>query len=106
MRDKSFRYKRVSLCLFLIQDCQSGHTFSFNNPSLREKHTSASLIDLGHQSNVLETGENTPRTIQVRVRFVVLVNPEIQHSKIVLDTGEITSVLGLFKVVTSGCVFD
>jgi len=42
----------------------------------------------------------------MRVRFVVVINPEIQHPKIVLDVTEITSVLCLFKVKTGGGILN
>src|SRR5215208_3234674 len=100
VRDQCFYQKSVPAAFILIEHCRTCDALRFCNATLLEKHTSASLINLGHQTSVFAACEDPASVIEVFVCFVTPVDPEIQHSKIVFDAGEITLMLCLFEVIT------
>jgi hypothetical protein len=71
-----------------------------------QENTCAGFINLCGAAKVFQVNENAPRSIQVFVCFVVLIDPEIQHSEIVFDASEITLMLCLFEVITRRCILN
>ena len=60
--------------------------------ALLQKHTSASLINLRGCAAVFETGKDATSAIQMLVRIVAAVDPEVEKTEIVFDGSQIDSV--------------
>jgi hypothetical protein len=98
----------MSACLpvFSCVHSGAGGLFGFRETSLPEKHTSASLIILGHSACVSQAHLNTSRPIQVLMRFVTAIDMEVNESKLIFNVRQVTSVLCSLEVVTSSRVLD